>query len=132
MTMSTVGGMGFRVAIYWAGAALLTVLGLTLVVAAVTAGGGVAVAVLGVPPLLVAAALARGWRWSRVVGVVVGVTYMLAIGFVATTPWRGLTPPPGQSPAPLEPGLVVLTVVFALASVLVGVGASPDATRRAP
>jgi hypothetical protein len=120
-------GVRRRVLIYQAGAALLAALGLVFVGAAFLSGGGIAVIIIGLPLLLLAAAMLRGWRWGRLVGVAAGVTYALAIGFVATTPWRGLSPPPGQPPAPLEPDLVVLTAAFALASVLVAIGKRANA-----
>lgn len=48
--------------------------------------------------------------------------YTAMVGCVATTPWRGLTPPPGQEREPLEPTLVGLTIAYFVAGLLIALG----------
>ena len=62
-------------------------------------------------------------------GALVGMAYALIATFVATTPLRGLTPPPGQSREPLDAGIVLVAIGFAIAALLIAVG-KPVSPRR--
>jgi len=103
---------------------LLVILGLLFLIVSLLNGGGVAIAVLSVPLLLVGVGIFLGPGSTRLFGIGLAVLYAFVIGYMATTPWRGLTPPPGQARAPLDLGLVGLTIAFAVAGVLLAVGSS--------
>ena len=105
-----------------AGEGLLAVLGLLLLLVPLASGGGVALVVISVPILLAALSLFLGWKWARAVGATLAALYALAIGYVATTPWRGLTPAEGQAREPLELGLVGVTIAFTAAAVFIAIG----------
>ena len=114
--------MAGRTLVYLAGSMLLLLLGVIFVFGAFLAGG-LAVAILGMPILFAVAVLLRSGPWARVVGMMTGVIYTLVIGYVATTPLRGLTPAPGQPSVQLDLGMLVLTVAFALATIFIAIGA---------
>jgi hypothetical protein len=95
----------------------------------VTGGGvgGVAFVPLAVPPIAAGYCVMRRIQWARLLGVAVAVTYAVVVGYIATTPWRGLAPAPGQSSPPLDSGTVLVAVAFLISAILVAVG-KPDGT----
>jgi hypothetical protein len=90
-------------------------------------GGGVAFFPLAVPPLAAGYAVLRRARWARVSGFIVALAYAATVAYVATTPWRGLTPP-DQSPGSADPGALLLAVAFVAAAILVLVGTADRRT----
>ncbi len=84
--------------------------------------GGVAFLPLAVPPLGAGYCLLRQIRWARALAVTVAVTYAAVVAYIATTPWRGLTPAQGQSSPPLDPGTVLVAVAFLISACLIAVG----------
>jgi hypothetical protein len=90
--------------------------------AVLTTGSGVMILLLALPPLAAGAWVIVAGRWARALGLAVSFGYAAAVGFVATTPLRGLTPPPGQGREPLDPTMVALTIAFLVAGLLVALG----------
>jgi hypothetical protein len=111
-----------------AGAVLLMALGIGSMAlgfgGSIMAGGGILFLPLGLPPLVAGYAVWRRLPWSRVSGVAVALAYAGVVAYVATTPLRGLTPPPGQSGAALDPGSIVIALAFLLAAILILAGRS--------
>lgn len=87
--------------------------------------GGLGFLPLAVPPLAAGYLVLRQVRWARVLGFTVAVTYAVVVAYIATTPRRGLTPAPGQSSPPLDPGTVLLAVASLTTACLIAVG-KPD------
>ena len=85
--------------------------------------GGVALLIAAIPPLGAGSLIVRGVRFARALGLVVAIVYGGFVAVVATTPLRGVTPPPGQSRDPLDPVAVALTIVLFVVALLIGVGA---------
>ena len=84
--------------------------------------GGVAFLPLAVPPLVAGYCVLRQLRWARLFGCAVAAIYGLVVAYIATTPWRGLTPAPGQSSPPLDPGTVLVAVGFLTSAALIALG----------
>lgn len=114
-----------------AGGLLLLALGIGSLAVAVIgllfgAYGSLAVfSVLAVPPLAAGYGVLRRMRWARLVGLIVALGYGAAVAYIATTPSRGLTPPPGQSAPALDPGSVLVALAFVAAALLLLFG-KPD------
>lgn len=111
-----------------AGSVLLALVGLGCVaVPAVTAiagqPGGWGFAVVGLPLLVLGVAGSRGARTAiRLSGVLAALACGGFLILVATTPLRGVTPPPG-SPAPsVEPVSLVAGLAFIGLAILLAVG----------
>lgn len=64
-------------------------------------------------------------RFARLVGALVALVYAAFLTVVWTSPLRGLTPPPGQSRAPLDIGLVALSVALLAVAVVIALGTAP-------
>ena len=94
----------------------------------VSAGGGLALVALAILPIAAGGLVLRRTPGARVVGLSVSLAYAAVVASVATAPWRGLTPPPGTEPAPIDPGSVLIGLAFLAAAVLLGVG-TPGAPR---
>ncbi len=107
------------------GGVVLLVLGaLSIAVAlvgSIFAGSGVAFLPLALPLLVAGYVVLRAIRGARVLGLSVAVIYGVAVGYVATTPLRGLTPAPGQSVA-IDPGSGLVAAAFLTAALLLLVG----------
>ena len=95
----------------------------------ITTGSGLAILIFSVPPLVAGAWVMVRGAWARTLGALVGAVYAAFIAYVATTPLRGITPPPGQSREPMDLGLVMLATGFALATLLIVAG-KPLSPRR--
>ena len=108
---------GIRGAAWYLGGFLMLALGVVLI-----ASGGVGILLLAIPPLAVGVWVILGRRWARAIGMTVAFGYAAMVGYVATTPLRGLTPPAGQEREPLEPTLVGLTIAFLVAGLLIALG----------
>lgn len=104
---------------------LLVVLGLLILFVPLANGDGVAIVILSIPILLAALSMFLGLKWARLAGATLAALYALAIGYVVTTPLRGLTLPPGHAREPLDLGLAVLAISFGAASVFIAIGRSP-------
>lgn len=118
-------------AVAWrAGAYLLMALGIGSITLGLGGllliGGGLLFVPLGLPPIVAGYAVWRRLRWSRVSGAAVGLSYAGAVAYVATTPLRGLTPPPGQSGGSVDPGFVAIAVIFLAAAILVIAGRADE------
>jgi hypothetical protein len=115
-------------------AALCLIIGLsgTLIFGATAdnQGGGAAFIPAAIPLLAAGYLILRGVRFARVLGLVVAIVYGTFMAVVATTPLRGVTPPPGQSREPLDPVAVALTVVMFAVALLIVIGAQRSATRE--
>ncbi len=88
-------------------------------------GGGLALLFMAIPLLAAGLMLLYRIPFGRLVGSVVCLVYAAFLTVVWTTPLRGLTPPPGQSRAPLDVGLIVLSAAFLALAVLVALGTAP-------
>jgi len=86
------------------------------------AGGGVVFFPLAVPPLAAGYGLLRRVRGARLFGFGVAVAYAISVAYIATTPLRGLTPPPGHGAASIDPGPVLVAVDFLAAAILIVFG----------
>ena len=124
---------GWREVAWRAGGFLFALLGIgslgLLFAGLVLVEGGLAFLPLAVPPLVTAFAVLRPMRWARPLALVVGVAYGGIAAYVATTPWRGLTPADGQTGGPVDIGLALVAVVSVSAATLVLAGRAPHATR---
>ena len=116
-----------RAVAWWVGGLLLLGLGAGSLVLGFA--GGVAFLALAVPPLVAGYAVLRQWRWARWLGLGVAAAYAAAVVYVATTPWRGLTPPAGQAGQGIDAGMAAIAAAFFAAGLLVLLGRT--APRRA-
>lgn len=74
-----------------AGGSLL-VLGIVGLVMPLLLGGGIAIAALAIPLLLVGIAILRAMTGARTLGFSISALGAIVVGFIATTPLRGLRP----------------------------------------
>ena len=109
-----------RAVAWWVGGLLLLGLGAGSLVLGFT--GGVAFLALAVPPLVAGYAVLRQWRWARWLGLGVAAAYAAVVGYVVTTPWRGLTPPAGQGGPGIDAGMAAIAAAFVTAGLLVLLG----------
>ena len=127
---------GLRRAAWTSGGLLLGALGLCAVAAGligfVLFRGGLALVAVGVPPLLAAAEVLRRRRLARPLALLVALAYAVVVAFIATTPLRGLTPPPDQPPASPVLGGVLVAAAFLAPAVLLAVGDPTPGPRTAP
>jgi hypothetical protein len=79
--------------------------------------------IAAVLPMLVAVWALRGGQVARLAAVVVAAAYGGLIAFIATTPLRQPTPPPGQAPQTVEAAGLLLAVGFFVAAILFVLGA---------
>jgi hypothetical protein len=93
---------------------LLVVLGVSMV----AASPGVGILLFAIPPIAAGVWAFGDGKWARPIGVVVSLAYAAVVGFVATTPLRGATPPPGAPSPPIDIVAVAITIGFLLAGVL--------------
>ena len=119
--------MGATPGVRQAGAVLLALAGLAcmavpLVAAVAGRPGGWGFAVIGLALLILGVAGSRGVQTAiRLAGVLAALACGGFFIIVATTPLRGLAPPPG-SPAPsVEPVALVVGLAFILLAVLLAV-----------
>lgn len=111
-----------------AGAALLALLGLAcvaLTVVALIAGhpGGWGFMVVGLPVLILGVAgLRGGTAAARLIGFIAALACGVFLILIATTPLRGLTPPPGAPAPSIEPVSMVAGLAFIACAVLLVVG----------
>lgn len=101
----------------WAASVLLAALGAAIIIAS----PGVATIIIAIPPIGVGVLGLLSRPRSRAAGFAVSVAYAVIIGFVTTTPLRGVTPPPGQSRPPMDPAMILVTAGFVLAALLYAV-----------
>jgi len=87
---------------FLAGTGLFAGLGF-LLLGVLVSGGGIVIGALALPILMGAWALASGRHCARPLAVALALVYAAVVGYVATTPWRGLAPLPGQAREPLDP-----------------------------
>jgi hypothetical protein len=106
---------------FLAGTGLFAGLGF-LLLGVLVSGGGIVIGALALPILMGAWALASGRHCARPLAVALALVYAAVVGYVATTPWRGLAPLPGQAREPLDPLMVGITMAFVLAALLLLVG----------
>lgn len=123
-----------RVGLWMAGGLLLVGLGLAPIVILASGGGGGMIVVLAIPLLPAGFLVIRGLPLARTVGVLLPVLYGTAVAFVATAPWRGLTPAPGQAREPLDTATLVAAALLFGAAALVAAGkpARHPASRGTP
>jgi hypothetical protein len=121
--------MSVRTFLSMAAGVTLLFLGLGAVAVTFLSMAGFLLVPLASPLLLGAWLLLTGRPLARPFAVAVATIYGIAIGYVATTPWRGLTPPAGQARDPLDTGLVALALVFAVIALVAVVG-SPAAGKK--
>jgi hypothetical protein len=98
----------------------------------ITAGGGLLLIPLGIPPLVAGWAVWRRRRWSRPSGGALALAYAGSVAYVATTPLRGLTPPSGESGAAIDPGSLMIAWIFLVAAILIMAGRDGEPARPAP
>jgi hypothetical protein len=88
-------------------------------------GGGLALFFVAIPLLAAGLMLLYRIRFARLVGAFVCLVYAAFLTVIWTTPLRGLTPPPGQSRAPLDVGLIALSAALLALAILVAVSVPP-------
>lgn len=126
--------MGLRPLAWQAGGVLLLCLGAGFLLIVLYGlmlgayGGVVTYGLLALPPLASGWAVLRRRPWARLVALPIALLYGAVVGFIATTPWRGVTPPPGTARPPLDLPTVLVAVAFFVAALLVAVG-KPDRMR---
>ena len=91
--------------------------------------GGLALVAVGVPPLVGSAGVLGRRHHARPLALLVALAYAIVVGFIATTPLRGLTPAPSEPSASPVLGGVLVAVAFLAAAALLAVG---DATPGSP
>jgi hypothetical protein len=80
--------------------------------------GGVAFFVLGIPPLAAGIAILRGIPLARPADFMLALASASTLGLLASTPFRGLTPPVGSPPPDVDLASTVLAVLFLLVAVM--------------
>lgn len=114
--------------VWQAGAILLTVLGLgcaalTVVALIASQPGGWGFLLVGLPLLVLGVAGLRGVDAAvRLAGSLAALACGVVSILIATTPLRGLTPPPGAPAPSIEPVSMLVGLVFIAAAVLLVVG----------
>jgi hypothetical protein len=61
-------------------------------------------------------------KWLRLLGVLVSLAHATGLAYVATTPWRGLTPAPGDASSTIDMRGVMIAMAFIAAAILLALG----------
>jgi hypothetical protein len=102
------------------GVLLFATAGVVIVQSALS--GSFGFVLLNLPALAAGYAVLQRWPWARAGGLIMAVVYAAFWTIVATTPLRGITPPPGQDRPPLDPYSVALAGAFVVSAALIGFG----------
>lgn len=111
-------GQSWRVVTLRTAGVLLIALALVMALAS----PGIGIIAMALPPVAVGVWTLALRPLARPLAILAGLAYGAIIAFVATTPLRGLTPPPGQSRDPLDPATVALAVGFLVVAGLAAIG----------
>jgi hypothetical protein len=84
----------------------------------VASSGGVAFIALGIPPIAVGVGILQRVPFARTAGLILATVSAATLGFLASTPFRGLTPPAGSPPPDVDLASVVLAALFLLVALL--------------